>query len=250
MRDLFIATTIGATVGVGVGVGARPDQAERGSKPRGRSPNPEETVQVLQVVRGQGYHRRTDESRWREAKRHMRAHGRGAMTVALGTTLLAQSSLACAECDPAKSAEPIASRFETHGDTVYDRNTNLTWMRCSYGQVWIENGGCSGSVKLLDWDSAMGLRLPGNAAWRLPQKDELGSIVATNCRGLRSTKPCFPERRRSSTGRARPAAHPTLGSYSFGPACRRGISSARRHSPFDLCAPVNKGLTSLSIAID
>jgi len=122
----------------------------------------------------------------------MSAHGRGAMTVALGTALLAQSSLACAECGPAKSAEPIASRFETHGDTVYDRNTNLTWMRCSYGQVWIENGGCSGSVKLLDWDSAMGLRLPGNAAWRLPQKDELGSIVATNCKRPAINETLFP----------------------------------------------------------
>jgi hypothetical protein len=59
-------------------------------------------------------------------------------------------------------------------------------MRCSHGQAWTESG-CSGGVKLLDWDSAMNLRLPG-AAWRLPQKDELESIVATNC-----TRPAIKE---------------------------------------------------------
>jgi len=122
----------------------------------------------------------------------MRARGRGVVSAALGATLVVHSSAACAECDPAKSADAIASRFETHGETVYDKSTNLTWMRCSYGQVWIENGGCSGSVKLLDWDSATGLRLPGNTAWRLPQKDELESIVATNCKRPAINEALFP----------------------------------------------------------
>ena len=85
------------------------------------------------------------------------------MATVLGTPLVATSGMARAECDPAKPAEPIASRFEVHGDTVYDETTDLTWRRCSYGQEWTEGGGCSGSVKLLDWDSAMGLHLQGNA---------------------------------------------------------------------------------------
>jgi hypothetical protein len=101
---------------------------------------------------------------------------------ALSASLVARSGIARAECDPAKPIEPFASRFEVHGDTVYDKSTDLTWTRCSYGQRWIEGGNCSGSVKLLDWDSAMGLHLQDDPNWRIPQRDELQSIVAPNCK--------------------------------------------------------------------
>jgi hypothetical protein len=120
----------------------------------------------------------------------MRARWLG-LVAALGASLVVDAK-ARAECDPAKPAEPTASRFETHGETAYDKSTNLTWMRCSYGQAWTDDGGCSGSAKMLDWDSAMGLVLPGGAAWRLPQKDELESIVATNCKRPAINETVFP----------------------------------------------------------
>jgi hypothetical protein len=104
----------------------------------------------------------------------------------------ARSGMALADCDSAIRIEPIASRFEIHGDTVYDKSTNLTWMRCSYGQEWSDVGGCSGLVKLLDWDSAMGLHWQGDAAWRLPQKDELQSIVAPGCKKPAISETVFP----------------------------------------------------------
>jgi hypothetical protein len=109
----------------------------------------------------------------------------------LGASLVATSSMARAECDPAKPVEPFASRFEVHGDTVYDRSTDLTWTRCSYGQQRTEDG-CSGSVKLLDWDSAMGLPSQGDVDWRLPQRDELQSIVAHNCKRPAINETVFP----------------------------------------------------------
>jgi hypothetical protein len=59
----------------------------------------------------------------------------------IGESLAARSGIVCAECDLAKPVEPIASRFEMRGDTVYDRRTGLTWMRCSYGQAWTESRG-------------------------------------------------------------------------------------------------------------
>jgi hypothetical protein len=113
-------------------------------------------------------------------------------TAALSAHLVATSSIVRAECDPDKPIEPFASRFEVHGDTVYDRSTDLTWTRCSYGQRWTEDGGCSGSVKLLDWHSAMGLLLKGDADWRLPDRDELQSIVARNCRKPAINDTVFP----------------------------------------------------------
>jgi hypothetical protein len=39
----------------------------------------------------------------------------------------------------------------------------------------------------------MGLRLPENIAWRLPQKDELESIVATNCKRPAIDETVFPD---------------------------------------------------------
>ena len=122
----------------------------------------------------------------------MRSLRRLAAAAILVASIAAKSGMARAECDPAQHTEPIASRFEIHGDTVYDKNTDLTWMRCSYGQDWIEGVGCSGSVKLLDWDSAMGLRSRGDPAWRLPQKDELQSIVAPGCKKPAVNETVFP----------------------------------------------------------
>ena len=122
----------------------------------------------------------------------MRCRGCLVMAAVLGTPLFATSGMARAECDPAKPAEPIASRFEVHGGTVYDKSTDLTWMRCSFGQRWTEADGCSGSVTLLDWDSAMRLQWQGDAAWRLPQRDELQSIVATSCKRPAVNETVFP----------------------------------------------------------
>jgi hypothetical protein len=110
----------------------------------------------------------------------------------LVASVAAESSVARAGCDLAMPTEAIASRFEIHGDTVYDKSADLTWMRCSYGQEWTEGGGCAGSAKLLDWDSAMELRWRGDAAWRLPQKDELQSLVAPGCKKPAINETVFP----------------------------------------------------------
>src|SRR5262249_23169895 len=111
---------------------------------------------------------------------------------ALSAGLVTTCNMAWAECDPAKATASAASRFEVHGDTVFDKSTDLIWTRCSYGQQWTEAGGCSGSVKLLDWDSAMGLHLQGDANWRLPQRDELQSIVAQHCKRPAINETVFP----------------------------------------------------------
>jgi len=102
------------------------------------------------------------------------------------------SGAAHAECDPTKP-DPVALRYEFHADTVYDKSTDLTWMRCSYGQQWSEASGCSGSVTLMDWDSAMELHSRADAAWRLPDRDELQSIVDHNCKRPAINETVFPE---------------------------------------------------------
>jgi hypothetical protein len=122
----------------------------------------------------------------------MRSPGRLIVAAIIGGSVFVRPDLARGECDPAKPAEPIAPRFEIHSDTVYDNSTDLTWMRCSYGQQWMEGSGCAGSVKLVDWDSAMALQSQIDPAWRLPKRDELQSIVVHNCKSPAINETVFP----------------------------------------------------------
>jgi hypothetical protein len=114
----------------------------------------------------------------------------------LNSILVAGPGTARAECDPAKTTEtaiaPVTWRYELHGATVYDRTTDLTWMRCSYGQQWMEDDGCTGAARLMDWDSAMDLHPAGAPGWRLPQRDELQSIVAHGCKRPAINEAVFP----------------------------------------------------------
>jgi hypothetical protein len=121
----------------------------------------------------------------------VRRRVRSMLGAVLISGLAASSGAAWAECDSARQTEPVASRFETHGDTVYDKKTGLSWMRCSYGQQWSDADGCSGAAALLDWDTAMGLH-PEGAAWRLPDRDELQSIVDHSCKRPAINETVFP----------------------------------------------------------
>jgi hypothetical protein len=70
-----------------------------------------------------------------------------------------------------------ASRYEVNGAEVYDKETNLTWQRCSVGQQWKEGAGCVGEARELTRADAR--RTPAN--WRLPTKEELDSLVSDAC---------------------------------------------------------------------
>ncbi|ABJ76926.1 PF07603 family protein [Leptospira borgpetersenii serovar Hardjo-bovis str. Sponselee] len=64
--------------------------------------------------------------------------------------------------------------------TVRDQNTGLLWSQCSEGQA----GGCIGASLDLDWSAALNacnvLNLAGRTNWRLPNANELLSIVDFN----------------------------------------------------------------------
>ncbi|WP_277986282.1 DUF1566 domain-containing protein [Vibrio vulnificus] len=61
---------------------------------------------------------------------------------------------------------------------MYDKETNLTWMRCSIGQTW-DGKTCTGRSTRLEWYEAQQLKFEfaGSNTWRLPTADELGSLV-------------------------------------------------------------------------
>jgi hypothetical protein len=92
-------------------------------------------------------------------------------------------------CDAAEAAQAAKNRFVVQGDTVYDRETNLTWKRCTEGQRWDDVGGCVGEAELqvVEFD-----RKDPALSWRLPSLRELRSILAENCRNPAIDQGVFP----------------------------------------------------------
>ena len=85
-----------------------------------------------------------------------------------------------------ESIAPTApnSKFRVNNGTVSDKTTGLMWMRCSLGQEW--NGEtCSGSAEGYSWadglKTAAEYEFAGYTDWRLPNKNELESIVEGRC---------------------------------------------------------------------
>lgn len=84
---------------------------------------------------------------------------------------------AWAACDPDRIAVPT-SRYDINGTEVLDKQTGLTWQRCSLGQAWQDGEGCTGQVQEFTWAEA---RKQAGGAWRLPTRDELSSLVSMAC---------------------------------------------------------------------
>lgn len=91
-------------------------------------------------------------------------------------------------------------RFVDNGDgTLFDIEPDMTWMRCSLGQVW--NGTiCTGTPATYTWqsaqDAASKLNREGGYAnrhdWRVPQISELASIAERQCSNPRINLALFP----------------------------------------------------------
>jgi len=88
------------------------------------------------------------------------------------------------------------AKFAIHKDgTVTHRPTGLMWMRCSLGQTW--NGKtCSGEAESLSWGASLQAAerhsFAGFSDWRLPNKNELASIVEESCTSPAINEKIFP----------------------------------------------------------
>jgi len=117
------------------------------------------------------------------------------------TLLLALAGPALAECQGSENgavpvATPSAAFFDFGNGTVLHRPTQLIWMRCAVGQSWTGTG-CSGEADQLDWAGALEAAdqtaVFGQSDWRLPNRNELGSIVETRCHGPAINGAIFPD---------------------------------------------------------
>lgn len=102
------------------------------------------------------------------------------------------STLVYAQVD---KAPKCAEYFSTHQtDGRYQRMSNglaqdplsgLTWYRCGAGQTWL-NGQCQGNALLLPFEDAKAwaadLELGGFDDWRVPETDDMTTLVEADCK--------------------------------------------------------------------
>ena len=107
------------------------------------------------------------------------------------TTVPAWADVVCTNQNTAVPATTPTADFVLHGDgTVTHTRTGLMWMRCSLGQTWTGSS-CGGvvSASRYTWRNALNAAqdvnhtggFAGHTDWRLPNKNELASIVEERC---------------------------------------------------------------------
>ena len=89
------------------------------------------------------------------------------------------------------------SHFTSNGNgTVTDRTTGLMWMSCSLGQQW-KGKTCRGKATGFSWQEGLKVTasqtFAGHSDWRLPNKNELDSIVEGRCYTPAINTEIFPE---------------------------------------------------------
>lgn len=101
-------------------------------------------------------------------------------------------------CQPENILPTTAHLVDNKNGTVSDPKTGLIWKRCSEGQIWNSvTNGCDGSVNPFNtWKYAFKVvqnvnggisgQALGHNDWRLPNINELTSIVEVQC-----VKPAF-----------------------------------------------------------
>lgn len=127
----------------------------------------------------------------------------------LAMAVPAEAGVTCANENTLVSETTPTSDFLDNLDgTVTHYKTELTWMRCSLGQLWV-NGSCTGAPSLYNWQQAFqaasGLDngtsdidgderagFAGKTDWRLPNKNELASITEERCWNPAINETLFP----------------------------------------------------------
>jgi len=95
------------------------------------------------------------------------------------------SAKAAQKCKDSIIESSPESDYLFHSDgTVTQKKTGLMWVRCSVGQQW-DGSVCKGEAAIFTWAEALNLanleKFAGYDDWRLPNKNQLESIVEGRC---------------------------------------------------------------------
>lgn len=123
------------------------------------------------------------------------------LTVLFGAALLAVppgAAQAGQKCNPGKPETTPTGRFKVDGKegTVFDIMTGLTWKICAEGMPY-SNGRCTGNMNFT-WAYANKTFSDHANGWRLPNIDELRSIVEKRCAEPAINLQVFPDTQPSS----------------------------------------------------
>lgn len=110
--------------------------------------------------------------------------------------LLLAAHSSAATCRNDITASTPDQDFTLHNDgTVTHNSTGLMWMRCSLGQTW-DGSTCTGAASTFTWQNALGAaqshNFAGHSDWRLPNKNELASLVEQRCVSPAINSKIFP----------------------------------------------------------
>jgi hypothetical protein len=110
--------------------------------------------------------------------------------------LLLAAHSAAATCRNDITASTPDQDFTLHNDgTVTHNSTGLMWMRCSLGQTW-DGSTCTGAASTFTWHNALvaaqSHSFAGHSDWRLPNKNELASLVEQRCVSPAINSTIFP----------------------------------------------------------
>ena len=74
------------------------------------------------------------------------------------------------------------SRYELLDDNaeVKDKKTGLIWQRCSLGQTW-SGEACIGKAAIYNWEKALQTAKDMGDVWRVPNTEELESLIEEAC---------------------------------------------------------------------
>jgi hypothetical protein len=105
-----------------------------------------------------------------------------ALTICL---LLLPAAVESQTCKDSILATTPDADFILHTDgTATDKTSGLMWMRCSLGQSW-DGKTCRGQAVEHSWRNglraAVGFQFAGYSDWRVPNKNELESIIEERC---------------------------------------------------------------------
>lgn len=102
-----------------------------------------------------------------------------------------------AECSKILTSTTPNEQFTigSDGTVVLDKATNLMWMRCSLGQEYILNT-CAGTTNKIKWLNALTAAekstVAGFSDWRLPNKNEINTIIELSCHMPTINSSIFP----------------------------------------------------------
>lgn len=170
----------------------------------------------------------------------------------LGVLLLGLSHpvLQAEDCARGVSAMPSARYVLIQNGTVQDQATGLMWKQCAEG---LSGFGCSGGeAATLGWEGAQqqgrSSRFAGYSDWRLPDREELLSLLESRCLGMDIDGVSFPNTPAGRFWTSTPASyypgsawrvHFVDGSIDYG--TKRDRAYVRLVRDAQACTPVTPG---------